>query len=341
MIKRKTLFIVGAGASIDLDFPSGAALVSSISQKLNFEVDAFSKVQGDLRLWNAINMLCQENSGNNDDYFRASREISSGIGLTDSIDRFVDAHSHDPIFAGIAKLAIAFFILNAEVNANEKYYTKNLERKFLNIPQNYWLSSFCRLHFANYRKIDLDTIFDNVAFVSFNYDRCIQHNLTIGLAKHFRLSENEAITLAAKVKIIHPYGSLGNIFNAGNAISFPFGSSLNPSTTLAASKGINTFTEGPNSATFQAEMGELMEWCENIVFVGFGFAEPNLQLLGSPDHSKSPKKVIGTAFGMKSPNIDYLNQLIPQIFHSPNALPLRNDLSAKSILDEYSLSLFS
>ena len=341
MLKEPTLFVVGAGASFSLGFPTGVGLVSSISQKLNFSIDAFGKVQGDQRLWHAIELACKETNGKIQEYFKTSREISSGIGLTDSIDRYVDAHSHDPVFSCIAKLAIAFFILDAESHANDNYYSKVQELKFLNIPPNYWLASFCKLHFANFKRSNLASIFENVAFVSFNYDRCIQNNLAIGLAKHFRLPDVEAIQLVQLAKIIHPYGSLGQVFGGNHSHPFPFGSKLSSTTVLAASKGINTFTEGPSGADFKTNMSDLMNWCKNIIFVGFGFASPNLELLGAPDKAKMPKKVLGTAFNMKRPNIDFLNQKLPQLFHSPNAVPLREDLKAEELLEEYSLSLFS
>lgn len=340
MIKEPTLFVVGAGASVSLGFPTGASLVSSISQKLRFDLDAFGKVQGEEILWRAIDLYCKEVGGNIQEYFNAAREISSGIGLTDSIDRYVDSHSHDPTFAAVAKLAIAFFILEAEATANEQYYSRMQELKFLNVPENYWLASFCKLHFANYKRNDLDSIFEKVAFVSFNYDRCIQNNLAIGLAKHFRLTDSEATQLVTKAKIVHPYGSLGDTFGGSNSHPFPFGSRLSSTTIVAASKGINTFTEGPNNTNFKLMMRELMDWTKNIVFLGFGFAEPNLRLLGSSDVTKPPKQIIGTAFKMTRPNISYLDQILPQMFNSPNAIPLRSDLEAERLLDEYSFQLF-
>jgi hypothetical protein len=155
------------------------------------------------------------------------------------------------------------------------------------------------------------------------------------------LPDREAIQLAQTAKIVHPYGSLGEVFATNYGQPFPFGSKLSPTTVLAASKGINTFTEGPNGADFKTNMNELLNWCKSIIFVGFGFASPNLELLGNPDRAKMPKKILGTAYQMKRPNIDFLNQKLPQFFHSPTAVPLRDDLKAEELLEEYSLSLFS
>src|SRR6185437_5835134 len=94
MFKRRTLFIVGAGASQEVDFPLGTTLAKSIGQKLTRRVDETtgkasyndSELYGQLRRTfpNEIN-----------EYFVAASRIAEGIQLAQSIDDFLNIHSAD------------------------------------------------------------------------------------------------------------------------------------------------------------------------------------------------------------------------------------------------------
>lgn len=60
--------------------------------------------------------------------------------------------------------------------------------------------------------IELEDIFRNISFIFFNYDRCIEFYLWIALQDYFNITSQEAAKLVqTKLKIIHPYGSLGPI----------------------------------------------------------------------------------------------------------------------------------
>jgi hypothetical protein len=339
VLKQRTLFVIGAGASKELDFPTGVELLSHISQKLKFELDGFNNVQGDQRFWSAVKKLCSERNANINDYFAATGEMRSGLNLAQSIDNYVHTHSDKPIFLDLAKLAIALFILAAEGSV-----TKNVPQKPLKSTSSkpdYWLSVFCRHHFAGYKSFSLDSLFDNVAFISFNYDRCIEHNLRTNVANYFGLDDNRAIEICNKVKIYYPYGSLGHLDRSSGTNSVQFGADLNAESLIVASKNIRTFTEGIDNPDLTGGLREVIDWSKHIVFLGFGFIDLNMSLLGSVNQAGMPKKTFGTAFGMSEPNLRELQQIIPQLFCAPNAEPLRSDLKAHQFLDDYARHLFN
>jgi hypothetical protein len=339
MLKQRTLFIIGAGASRELDFPTGDELLFHISQKLVFEIDSLDNIQSDQRFWLAVKRLCSERNANIKDYFAATAEMRTGLNLAQSIDNYVHTHSDKPIFLDLAKLSIALFILAAEGVTIKNVPQKPL--KSTSSRPDYWLSVFCRHHFAGYKSAALDRLFDNVAFVSFNYDRCIEHSLRTNVANYFGLDDSSAIEICNKVKIFYPYGSLGNLNSSGNTNGLQFGADVNPESLVVASKNIKTFTEGVDDPNLTRDLREIIDWSKHIVFLGFGFIDLNMRLLGSVNHIGMPKKTFGTAFGMSEPNLRELQQIVPQQFFAPNSEPIRSDLKAHQFLNDYAWHLFN
>lgn len=55
MFESKTLFVVGAGASAEIDLPVGSALLETIAKKLKIEFKGrVERISGDIELINAI-----------------------------------------------------------------------------------------------------------------------------------------------------------------------------------------------------------------------------------------------------------------------------------------------
>ena len=59
MIRSKTVLILGAGASCELGFPSGPALLSSIADALDIRFDAFNQISGSKVLMETIRVRTQ------------------------------------------------------------------------------------------------------------------------------------------------------------------------------------------------------------------------------------------------------------------------------------------
>jgi len=92
MFKRRTLFIVGARASQEVDFPVGTKLAKSIGQKLIRRVDnATGRAgYGDSELYRQLRGTFPNEIN---EYFVTARRIAEGIQLANSIDDFLNIHS--------------------------------------------------------------------------------------------------------------------------------------------------------------------------------------------------------------------------------------------------------
>ncbi|MEG3149245.1 hypothetical protein U1769_05050 [Sphingomonas sp. ZT3P38] len=286
---KKTVFVVGAAGSTEFDntgrMPIGSALAVQIEALLDGEL-----TNRDGPISNAL----MRNGGLTDVHLTAMAQIRSGIHSRDSIDQFIDDRSDSPYIAMIAKLCIAHLILTAERSTALHVPRGQTGEGAMRSLRQTWLSQVLRRsNEPMNRQRVLDCLAD-VAFVTFNYDRCIEQFILLSVAATCALSLSEAAKIAAQVPVHHVYGSLGDIFDpAGNKV--PFGSDDIWSISHGASR-IRTFTEEMESTDaphFQACLRD----ADNIVCLGMAYHSQNLRLLfpdGSPNGS-----VYGTTLGLR------------------------------------------
>jgi len=113
MFKRHTLFVVGAGASQELNMPVGTDLAKAIHSKLNLKPgEGGANPSGvDMAF---IGELLHTYAKQQKEWIAVSRLIHNGILLTHSIDEFLEIHQDNNLVKGIGKAAIAKCILEAE-----------------------------------------------------------------------------------------------------------------------------------------------------------------------------------------------------------------------------------
>jgi len=70
-----------------------------------------------------------------------------------------------------------------------------------------WYSPFFQLLTENVRNEEVDSLFDNISIITFNYDRCIEHFLYHAIQNYFAF--NDIARLMPKLRIFHPYGVVG------------------------------------------------------------------------------------------------------------------------------------
>ncbi len=156
MIKTKTLFITGAGASFGYNFPTGKDLRIKICDEF---VEKY------------IPLLGQVYQRNNPppskiNFIRNFTEIFEKS-TTPSIDLFLARQS--PNFEEIGKIAITFFILKAEHESKFHHKIKD--------PKQDWYSYLYERMTENLTKPDDYARFgeNNVNFITFNYDRSLEN----------------------------------------------------------------------------------------------------------------------------------------------------------------------
>jgi superfamily II DNA or RNA helicase len=112
MAHAKTIFIVGAGASHEVDLPVGRDLADGIAKMFRYSLGDFGDVaSGDRDFLEQINRHYPREVNS---LVTIAQMISHGVILAPSIDQFIDKHAHDSQIALLGKAAIVATILDAE-----------------------------------------------------------------------------------------------------------------------------------------------------------------------------------------------------------------------------------
>ena len=169
-------------------------------------------------------------------YQQAAWRIQAGLGFAQSIDDFLDQHRSDTLVNVYGKTSIVRSVLQAE--AGSKFFFDRMEDRDAFDPDKLadtWFVKFMYMLGRGVPKEKVAEIFENVRFIIFNYDRCVEHFLLNALKRLYNLSDQEASSIIDDVTIIRPYGSVGSLKEV------PFGASR--ANYLQLAQGIKTYTE--------------------------------------------------------------------------------------------------
>ncbi|OAZ13425.1 hypothetical protein [Thalassospira indica] len=343
MFKRKTVFVVGAGASYEFGLPLGVSLKDIISGKLRFSFNHRPMPEtGDITLALQIKQMANETDGfSQAEYFRAAEAICRGLPLAISIDNFIDAHRGNLAIERIGKLAIFQSILEAERRSNlYSEHIQNINAINLERVSDTWIASLFRMASEGISKDEISDVFQNVGFISFNYDRCIEQFLEYALRAYYGVERDQAAGVVAKVPIIHPYGVLGSIFDRPNQRTLPFGERPDHLDMFELCHQLRTFTEQVNSDEELNSLRQLLSNAERIVFLGFAFHRQNLDLLAFGP-AKNKIEVLGTTYGISEADTEVIHKdiwsLLQRAKINQNAIDItvRNDMKCSDLLKSY------
>jgi hypothetical protein len=295
----KTVFIVGAGASYEFGLPLGSELLTQIANVLHYKVKGGQLAEVDDTMEQAYSQLTREVNGSRDitPYLDAARRITNNMPQAISIDNFIDAHYGDKHLEMCGKLAIAKCIRQAE--RNSPLYVQD-ERQgtihFGGVP-NTWLNRFVKLLTENCRLDDLESRLSTIAFVIFNYDRCVEHYLYHALHSYYPISWERAAALVGCIEIFHPYGTVGALRWQEPAQGTEFGYVPEAHHLIKIANELKTFTE--STAHDSDNIKTLREHLANakrLVFLGFAYHPQNLRLLFPAALARThPVRIYGTA----------------------------------------------
>ena len=165
MLNSKTVLVLGAGASFELNMPLGSKLVEDISTRLAH----LGRESGNGRNEIAQLNICLGKLGNWTDVRKTAWQISGGVIGTASIDDYVETHHEKEHVAAIAKTLIAQII--AEKEKTSHLFSSKNSLKFLNQNQvgASWMMAFWRLLQRGALSGRVDQIFSSLHVVNFNY----------------------------------------------------------------------------------------------------------------------------------------------------------------------------
>lgn len=280
MIRKKTVFVLGAGASKPFGFPTGPELRS----RLCYELHQTSSATRTTLL----------KSGHSEEEISRFTKAFERSGFP-SIDRFLATRHKD--FEQIGKLALAACI--ARHHDENKLYRLRLGDGDTRFGTSDWYGHLWGLMTEGAEDASQAQRENKVAFITFNYDLSLERFLFNGFLHGFGLDMSSAQKYTAGIPIHHVYGHLAAAPNE----RYSFAHLEKPWERVDLAGEIKVM---PNQRPEDDERcGEMMAWAEQIFFLGFGYDEMNCHRLGLDTLLKSLKdrnrwvpEIAGTALGL-------------------------------------------
>jgi len=293
------VLVVAAGASRELEIPTGGELLLEIISGINYNQN-YSSSNGEGRFLDpvnqffnmigsndmAVNILCFEQ-----ELIPFREELRACAKNGKSLDAFLNQNGRSDILKKFGKFAIAYYIIGYEAKIkNENLY---------GFREN-WIRYFLEKHLQPVKK-DLRDGRVKIKIITFNYDRAIEHFLYYFL----RYTPNpeipgfepakgtdESRSIVDRFAVIHVYSKLADLDwqNPGEE-TIRFGERNNDKGSLsAASSAIKLIAEtgiGRVTEETKTQIKKVMAEAEKIYCLGFGFDEDNMRILfGNEVHQK-------------------------------------------------------
>jgi len=272
MITRQTTFVLGAGFSSEVGMPLGSGLKLAIEGAFA-TLTANSSVLRDA-LEQAYPVLRPRLNG-------AVNRMARALPHAASIDNLVEHFSEDADIGVIAKFCIAHCILGAE---RASYLSLEDGQPNLRNVRGTAMQGIFSLLVQGVPRHRLEEVFNNVAFVNFNYDRCFELYLSHALRDYSAMEGREAGEIVAGIRHWRPYGHLGEISAPDNlevGRKGGFGQIPQNQDVSYSANRIRTYSESYN----EEDMEEARRWIagsRQIVFLGCAFHEQNLRIIKPP-----------------------------------------------------------
>lgn len=273
MIKKPTVFILGAGASIPYGYPSGENLVREIVNDLSRPGSLFYS-------------LCRELG------FTEPHILEFVSTLDRSHDKSIDAFlQRNESFIKLGKVAITLKLI---VHEDETVLFSPGDDK--------WYRDLV----SELKSPSLDSFDNAVAFLTFNYDRSFEHYLYVSIQNSYeelKQSPGQCDEIVNRIPIIHLHGQIGKLPWQDNTVTRrDYGSSFKELDLLkrsiesrndvfsaatldeakhyifSLSEQIKIMHENELDSDFE-EANKLLTSARNIYFLGFAYHDENLRRL--------------------------------------------------------------
>ncbi|MCH7497208.1 MAG: hypothetical protein IH971_05085 [Candidatus Marinimicrobia bacterium] len=303
MIGEPTLFILGAGASAPYGYPTSYGLWERIvgrypenSPVAPMERRSFREFYSGYLGRNPETSATQEKLIVNLDKFH-----NSFFGADPSIDRFI---SRNLSFEDLGKKAIITMLFHAE------QYSALPET--LGDRGDDWLTYLLREMTRDIVQSDkFATFHDNdVTFITFNYDRSLEQLTYNYLSSSFSELPDEAIVNAIEgLRILHVNGVLAPLpWQKKDGIKQEYRKALKTVDIHSHVQNIQIIYDQQSNDT-KIEIDAKLRAAKRIFFLGFGYADENMKLLGFPEILEPNQQIHGTTKGFVSHEVDHIINL--------------------------------
>ena len=305
------MLVLGAGASAEVGLPIGAKLLTDIVKLIDIKFDHWNQSSGDGHILQALKHILPKTADVTllNEHLHAAWQLCASAQQALSIDNVIDALEDEKV-ERMGKLGIVRAIHEAERQSNFfRAVDGRVDTLDLSKFKGTWYDSFTKLITENIRKSEVETLFDNIEIINFNYDRCIENYLPHSLANYYGVPTQEIRTLMPKLTIHRPYGVAGKLpWQDGDLPSVEFGGGRIDQTADAAAQ-IRTFTEQVEEGEALGRIRAATSNAERTVFLGFAFHRQNVELIAAK--APSDAEILGTAFEVSKSDRDAIsNELI-------------------------------
>jgi len=275
---KRTVFVLGAGSSADYDFPIGQKLCKLVCDELR----EGRQYGPDLR----------DNAGFTDEEInKFCRELRLSAQL--SVDAFLE---HRREFLNLGKAAMALMLVRKEVPGNLWFFG----------DANWMRYMFSRLNapFESFHEIP-------VSFITFNYDRSLEHFLCTALQSKYGKTEAECAAVLEHIPIIHLHGRLGYLPWEKGEGQRPYDATINREVLNTCIKNIKVVHEDIKDGRDKdfARAFDLMQDADCIYYLGFGYGPVNMERLKIRD-LLAGKLTYGTGKGLTQHECDEARNLV-------------------------------
>jgi hypothetical protein len=308
----KQVLILGAGASHPYNFPLGDELFRSI-------IKTYPSTAFQYKLKNIGQQQLYKTPYETQEYKDAKNFVDNLEGISGvSIDKFINLNR------SFKEDGIKTIIIDILLKENTALYPGIDE-----IKGDWVCYLFTKMLAGLDSMSDIKEYFhSNISIITFNYDRMFENYLFNNLYKILKtnqISKAEVSKIIESIPIIHVYGKIGylewetsreesKVFSYGNVDDELYKKSSNVADMIQL-----IYDERKDNDSIKRAK-ELLIKSNRILFMGFGYYELNLRILGIPETLKD-KKVFGTAY-KSTPN---------EITHIKNILAGRNTINAGNI----------
>lgn len=346
---KSLVLVVGAGVSKEVKLPVGAELRLQIASALDIRYeDSYNQSSGDSEIDAAFREIARERSFGFVDinpFLYASWRIRDAMPQAISIDNFIDSHRADELITICGKLGIARCILAAEAESS-LYVNRRTPYPKIDFAaiDSTWFNNFFQQLTENCQAADIEERLSQVAIVTFNYDRCIEHYLYEAIQNYYGISSELAAEALKHLQVFHPYGFVGPLPWQSSSGGIEYGAPIGGRPLIDAAKAIRTFTEGVDPASSDIDsIRSTLRDAKRMAFIGFAFHRLNVSLLfpGLTDGERALERpTFATGLGISQADgqeiaseLSGLGAVHISRFH------LRHDLTCADLFKEYGRSL--
>lgn len=350
MLRHKTVFVIGAGASDDLGMPLGTKLRSQISNYLRpITIDTIGQIKAPHSFQMAIVADCNArgiaNLNNRElmPYIEAAQKIGRDVFLFRSIDELIEHYGNDQITVFVAKAAICHTILEAERGST--LLSKSDSGKFdLNHEKleksDAWIRELWFILRNGSRAESPQDVLNNSHFIIFNYDRCVEIFLMLAIGSIFNISDQDAGNLVTNASIVHPYGRIGSIQGYSGAV--PYGQAENERNVYDMVQNIKTYGESQIDPTIMSKIDGMLIDAVNVIFIGFAYYPQNMRFFNRPESNHQPR-TYGTVCGIYEENWGDIESSIRGSFKNTmlSNVPQLRDCKGAELLRRFQTALMA